>query len=156
MVSTPVLNKAISKAVVDDIVEATKILLPEDLREIRDGLGVNPSLSILHDILSTDSISFRAKDGRLMGLAGVSDDGCIWMHCTSVVKEYPVTFARGARGWIDSLSHPILYNCADTRNAMHLKLLKHLGFRFLRVVPYGPNNLYFVEFVRLWHSHSQL
>lgn len=154
MVSIDAHKGPIFKATQEDIVEATNDLLPEDLKEIMGGLGVNPTLSILHDILSTDSITFRSQDGRVMGLAGVSYDGCIWMHCTSVVKEYPVTFTRGARKWINSLNHPILYNWADIRNTMHLKLLKHLGFKFLRVVPYGPNNLYFVEFVRLWHSHS--
>lgn len=35
------------------------------------------------------------------------------------------------------------------RNTVHLRLLKFLGFKFLREFTYGPNNLTFIEFCRV-------
>ena len=40
----------------------------------------------------------------------------------------------------------MLWNICDSRNKVHLKLLKFLGFKFLREVKYGPNNVTFIEF----------
>lgn len=134
--------------------ELVNNLQPEDIREIIEGIGINPVLSISMGIVADDTIVFTAPDGKAAGVAGVDASGCIWMHCTSKTKQYPITFVKQAKQWINDLPHPILYNYADIRNITHLKLLKHLGFRFLRVVPYGPRNLYFVEFVRLWSCQS--
>lgn len=133
-----------------DIADLLNSILPEDLMEIVDGAGVDPVLSTLFGITTCQSVSFYTPDSRLAGIAGVSDDGCIWMHCTSAVKDIPILFCKEARKWVDGLPYPILYNRADIRNKSHLKLLKHLGFKFLNVVPCGPNNRYFVEFVKLW------
>lgn len=148
MASTSV-SSIIRQASIHDIPPIVSNLLPEDLREIVEGTGLNPVLSITHDILSDSSVTFFRPDGLVAGVAGVSDDGCIWMHCTTAVKTFPVLFCKDAAKWISSLDHPILYNWADIRNTLHLRLLKHLGFKFLRVVPFGPNNLYFMEFVKL-------
>ena len=48
----------------------------------------------------------------------------------------------------------MLWNIVDKRNTTHLKLLKFLGFKFLREVSYGPNNLTFIEFCRVRTSNS--
>jgi hypothetical protein len=137
-------------ATLADVPQLALNLLSADKREIQEGAGLNPVLSLSLDISTTGATIFSTDDGVDLGLAGVSADGCIWMHCTSAVKEKPLLFCKEARRWLDGLHHPILFNCADIRNTLHLKLLKHLGFKFLRVIPFGPNNLYFVEFVRLW------
>lgn len=139
----------IKKATINDVVEVVDNLLPSDMREITDGTGLNPVLSVAYSILSTNSVVFYLPDGKVGGVAGVSDDGCIWMHCTEAVKKYPILFLKEARKWVDSLPCRLLYNKADIRNTLHLKLLRSLGFKFLRLVPQGPKNLYFVEFVRL-------
>ena len=133
-----------------DVAEIARSLRPDDLQEIVDGAGLNPVLSISLGVLTDDAIVFKTPDGKAAGVAGVDTSGCIWMHCTEQTKRFPVSFVKQARQWVESLPHPLLYNFADIRNTAHLKLLKHLGFKFLRVVPYGPNNLYFVEFVKLW------
>jgi hypothetical protein len=144
----------IRKASLADVPDIACNLLPDDHREIVEGAGLNPVLSISLDMQFSHSVVFYTKDHGFLGIAGVSTDGCIWMHCTPAVKEIPLLFCREARRWLNGLQHPILFNCADIRNTTHLKLLKHLGFKFLRLIPFGPNNLYFVEFVRLWYSPS--
>jgi hypothetical protein len=137
----------------DDVADIALNLRSDDYREVVEGAGLNPVLSISLSISSGSAIVFDTPDGKAAGVDGVDASGCIWMLCTDKIEQYPIAFVRQARSWIDSLPHKLLYNKADIRNTVHLKLLKHLGFKFLRVVHYGPNNLYFVEFVRLWHSH---
>ena len=68
------------------------------------------------------------------------------MLCTPVIEQYPHTFAREAKRFIERREEKLLWNIADKRNKVHLKLLKFLGFKFLREINYGPNNLPFIEF----------
>ena len=139
----------IRQASLDDVPDIACNLLPDDYREIVEGAGLNPVLSISLDLHTTECVVFVTEKQGLLGIGGVSPDGCIWMHCTPAVKEIPLLFCKVARKWLDQYTHPVLFNYADIRNTTHLKLLKHLGFKFLRLIPFGPNNLYFVEFVRL-------
>ena len=154
VVTPPISTSDLVKpATLADVAKVVDRLLVSDLSEIVDGAGINPVLSICNSIAQTNAVVFYVPDGRCAGVAGVSDDGCIWMHCTDAVKKYPVLFCKEARKWVDSLPHRLLYNKADIRNTLHLKLLKSLGFKFLRLVPSGPNNIYFVEFVKLCSLH---
>ena len=75
------------------------------------------------------------------------------MLCTPAIDDYPITFAREAKKYIDSRPEPYLWNIIDARNTVHLKLLKWLGFEFLEEFKYGPNNLTFIKFYR-GTSHS--
>ena len=134
--------------------EVASNLLPEDHREVLEGHGHDPVESIPLTVFNCDSISFRMPDGRLAGIAGVHEDGQIWMLCTPAIHEYPITFAREAKRFVDSRTEPLLWNIVDERNKVHLKLLKFLGFKFLRKKLHGPNNLSFIEFCRVC-SRSQ-
>ena len=136
-------------AQLSDVPEVALNLREDDKREVIEGAGLNPVLSFAECIVSSYTIKFITADGRIAGLAGVNADGCIWMMCTKCNSEYPLTFVKTAHYWLSTLPHKLLYNVADIRNTSHLKLLKHLGFKFLRVIPTGPNNLYFVEFAKL-------
>ena len=64
------------------------------------------------------------------------------------IDDYPITFAREAKKYIESRPEPYLWNIIDARNTVHLKLLKWLGFEFLEEFEYGPNNLTFIKFYR--------
>ena len=88
-------------------------------------------------------------------MAGVEkEDGRIWMLCTHVIHEHPLIFAREAKRWIESREERLLWNVVDKRNKVHLKLLKFLGFKFLRELPFGPNQLTFIEFCRVRRSNG--
>jgi hypothetical protein len=71
------------------------------------------------------------------------------MLCTPEIEKVPHTFARQAKKFIDSRTEPLLWNIVDKRNTVHLKLLQFLGFKFLRELKYGPNQLTFIEFCKL-------
>ena len=77
------------------------------------------------------------------------------MLCTPAIKESPITFAREAKRYVERQQDKLLWNIVDKRNVVHLKLLKFLGFRFLRELKHGPNQLTFIEFCRVFRSPSK-
>ena len=121
-------------------------LRQDDLRECVEGHGSIPTIDIPLASLKGTCVSFTVPDGRTAGLAGIEEDGRIWMLCTNAIHDFPITFAREAKRFIDSRSESMLWNYVDKRNVVHLKLLKHLGFEFLEEIPFGPNQLPFIRF----------
>lgn len=120
-----------------------------DRRECSEGYGLTNVLDIALPVINSESYYFKTPDGRSAAMGGVEKDGRIWMLCTPLIKEYPITFARDCRRMIDSRKEKLLWNIADKRNTTHLKLLRFLGFKFLREVIHGPNNLTFIEFCKI-------
>lgn len=124
-------------------------LLPEDLRELEEGYGYT-SLEMALEAPSLGSgVSFTMPNGETAGIGGVTPNHKVWMLCTDAVLTHPIAFVRLAKSYLHSLDNPYLWNYVDKRNVRHIKLLKYLGFTFLREVPFGPNNLPFIEFIRL-------
>ena len=124
-------------------------LRDDDYREVFEGHGQYPLLQIPFASFNGETVYFTDADSRIAGLAGVQEGGKIWMLCTNVIHDVPILFARQARRWIESREDKILWNIVDKRNAAHLKLLKFLGFKFLRELEHGPNNITFIEFCKL-------
>ena len=124
-------------------------LRDDDYREVKEGHGHEPLLHVPHSAFSGDTVWFEVPNGKTAGLAGVQDGGQVWMLCTNAIHEYPLTFAREAKRFIESREEKLLWNIVDKRNTAHLKLLKFLGFKFLRELKHGPNQLTFIEFCRV-------
>ena len=127
-------------------------LLPDDRREVEEGHGHDPNVILPSTYHIGDSVYFKVPNGELAGMAGVHDGGQIWMLCTPAILKYPVTFAREAKRYVESREEKLLWNIVDKRNTVHLKLLKFLGFKFLRELKHGPNQLTFIEFCRVFRS----
>ena len=136
-------------------VEVASNLREDDYREVKEGHGHDPLLHIPQSSFYGDTVWFEVPNGKTAGLAGVQDEGQIWMLCTNAIHEYPLTFAREAKRFIESRKEDLLWNIVDKRNAAHLKLLKFLGFKFLRELEHGPNKLTFIEFCRVRSSISR-
>ena len=134
--------------------EVASNLLPEDRREVEEGHGYDPTVILPSTYDMGDSVYFKVPNGELAGIAGVHDKGQIWMLCTPAILKYPVTFAREAKRYVDSRQEKLLWNIVDKRNTVHLKLLRFLGFKFLRELKHGPNQLTFIEFCRVFRSTS--
>ena len=136
-------------------IEVASNLRPDDRREVEEGHGLNPMFYLKEEAKLGSCIYFEVPNGKTAGMAGVDEGGIIWMLCTDAIHEYPLTFAREAKRWVESRPEPLLWNVVDKRNKVHLKLLKFLGFKFLREYPFGPNNLPFIEFCRVRRSSSR-
>jgi hypothetical protein len=123
-------------------------LREDDRREVVEGHGLDPMKALVEAASWPSTRCFTMPNGEVAGVVGIQEDGTIWMLCTPVIHQFPIFFAREAKRFIDSRTEPLLHNIVDARNVTHVKLLRFLGFKFLRVFPYGPNNLTFIEFCR--------
>ena len=124
-------------------------LLPADRREVEEGHGVDAEEALIDAVQKPSCVYFVVPNGKTAGMAGVDDGGQIWMLCTTAIHDYPVTFAREAKRYVERQEDKILWNIVDSRNKVHLKLLQFLGFKFLRELKHGPNKLTFIEFCRV-------
>ena len=141
---------------VEAAIEVASNLRDDDYREVKEGHGHEPLLYIPASAFCGDTVWFEVPNGRTAGLAGVQDGGQIWMLCTNAIHDYPLTFAREAKRFVESRKEELLWNIVDKRNTAHLKLLKFLGFKFLRELKHGPNQLTFIEFCRVRTSINAL
>ena len=130
-------------------------LLPADRREVEEGHGIDPTEALVDAVQKPSCIYFVMPNGKTAGMAGVDPGGQIWMLCTPVIYDYPLSFAREAKRFVERREEKLLWNIVDKRNEVHLKLLKFLGFKFLREIKYGPNNLSFIEFCRVFRSRRK-
>jgi len=129
-------------------------LRDDDYREVKEGHGHEPLLYVPPSAFYGDTVWFEVPNGKIAGLAGVQEGGQIWMLCTDAIHEYPLTFARESKRFVESRKENLLWNIVDKRNTAHLKLLKFLGFKFLRELKHGPNQLTFIEFCRVRTSND--
>ena len=129
--------------------EVASNLRPDDLREVEEGHGIDHRFIPLIMSQNPSYVYFTVPDGKTAGMAGVGQEGDIWMLCTPDIHRYPITFAREAKRYVDSREEQLLWNIVDSRNKAHLRLLKFLGFKFLRKLKHGPNNVTFIEFCRV-------
>jgi hypothetical protein len=127
----------------------------EDRQEL-EGLGLTDMrLALRLSVANSDNpICFWNPDGMICGVAGVSrtdaQSGAIWMLTTPYVRQYPKLFFKEAKKWLaKQTNYDLLYNIADPRNQLHLKLLHLLGFKRLSYVSVGPDRLTYVEFAKL-------
>ena len=140
------MSKYIHPATIEAAKEVASNLRPEDRREVEEGHGLDPMERLIWAAQNLSCVYFTVPNGKTAGMAGVEPDGTIWMLCTPAIHEYPITFAREAKRYVDSRQEKILHNIVDERNIVHLKLLKFLGFRILGEISHGPNNLTFIKF----------
>jgi len=119
----------------------------EDRRETEQTTGLSAEASIIEShFKSAYSVYFKVPNGKAAGVAGVTSQNIIWMLCTDASTEYPHTFVREAKRWVNSLPNPYLCNVADMRNEAHIKLLKMLGFTFINYYVY--NKVPLIEFIK--------
>ena len=143
------MSNYIHPATIEAAIQVASNLLPEDRREVEEGHGLNAMEQLTLAAHRGSCVWFEVANGKTAGMAGVEPGGYVWMLCTPAILEYPVTFAREAKRFIERQEEPLLWNIVDKRNKVHLKLLKFLGFKFLEEISYGPNNLSFIEFCRV-------
>ncbi len=135
-------------------IEVASNLRPEDYREVVEGHGLDIS-TIPSMVTHGQCYYFKAPNGKIAAIGGVYDDGRIWMLCTPTIEEYPYRYARFCKRFMASRPEKLLWNIVDKRNKVHLKLLKFLGFKFIREIKHGPHNLSFIEFCHVRRNGSR-
>ena len=122
----------------------------EDRREAEETTGYCAEAVCINSYYNSaygSCVYFKVPNGKAAGVAGVTPENVIWMLCTEASTEYPHTFVREARRWVESLPNPYLFNHADMRNESHIKLLKLLKFKFINYHVY--NGVPLIEFIKL-------
>ena len=133
--------------------EVASNLLEEDKRECYEGHGFTNEIDIVISALTLPgTYYYEAPNGKSAAIGGVYEEGKIWMLCSDVIKEYPRQSARDISRFVNSRPEKLLWNVVDKRNTTHIKLLRFLGFKFLREVLHGPNLLTFIEFCKINHE----
>ena len=125
----------------------------EDRREVEQTTGYCAEAVIIQSYFNSaygQCVYFEVPNGKAAGVAGVTPQNVIWMLCTEASTEYPLTFVREAKRWVDSLPNTYLMNQVDMRNEAHVKLLKLLGFKFIKYHVY--NGVPLIEFIKLCAS----
>ena len=145
------MSKYIHPITLEAAIEVASHLRLEDRREVEEGHGVDSFTSLISKAQEGSCVYFEVPNGKTAGMAGVEDDGCIWMLTTNAIYDYPLTFARESKRYVERHSNKTLWNIVDKRNTIHLKLLKFLGFEFSEEIFHGPNNLPFIKFHK-WHD----
>tara|TARA_R100000655_G_scaffold96626_1_gene139201 strand:+ start:1170 stop:1640 length:471 start_codon:yes stop_codon:yes gene_type:complete len=77
------------------------------------------------------------------------NSGSIWMLGTNdVTDKCSFHFLRWSKRFLPKLLEPydMVCNIVDARNTVHIEWIKWLGFKFLRPIKFGPQNLTFWEF----------
>ena len=143
------MSNYIHPATIKAALQVASNLLPDDRREMEEGHGLDPMEELPLAVHRGSCVWFEVPNGKTAGMAGVGPNGEVWMLCTPAILEYPITFAREAKRFIVSRDEKLLWNIVDKRNKVHLKLLKFLGFKFLKEISHGPNQLSFIEFCRV-------
>ena len=142
------------KSTLEDSLRLINQLRPEDKMEV-EGTGQSVLELPVLALGSSHTTTFFDYEGNMAGMAGIVDQadgsGQIWMLCTPQILTAPLTFVRQAKKWLkDKEQHyTFFWNIADTRNFEHHRLLRHLGFKALRAVPVGPDQLPYFEIVKL-------
>jgi len=121
----------------------------EDRREVEETTGWTAEAVCVQSYFNSaygSSVYFKVPNGKAAGVAGVTPQNVIWMLCTEASTEYPHTFIREAKRWVNGLPNPYVFNHADMRNESHIKLLKLLGFKFIKYHVY--NGVPLIEFIK--------
>ena len=83
--------------------EVASNLRPDDHREVKEGHGIDPTALPFLMSQNPSYVYFTVPDGKTAGMAGVGQEGDIWMLCTPDIHRYPITFAREAKRYVEAV-----------------------------------------------------
>lgn len=118
-----------------DILYLASRIRDEDKRECSI-TGEHPAVSMFRALDEGDeTVTFLELDGTPFGIGGsfcpTSEDGAfVWALLTPAVKHNAVALCRYSRRWLDQVLalYGRAHTWADSRNEIHIRWLKWLGF----------------------------
>ena len=117
---TTVVSKFIHPITIKAAVEVASNLRSDDRREVEEGHGLDPLVSLVLEAKEGSSVYFTVPNGKTAGMAGVGEGGLIWMLTTPAIHDYPLTFARESKRFVDSRTEPLLWNIVDELSLIHI------------------------------------
>lgn len=124
----------------------------DDENEIVANSGGDPFDVLKYGMEVSEVCQAIYLDGNPIFIFGALSDGCIWAVGTDEIEDIWRPFLRHSKTVVNQLQadYPILYNCVDARNLVHIRWLKWLGFKFIKKHErYGVAEIPFWEFVRI-------
>ena len=148
-------KQTVRPATMEDAIHVATNLRDADRSELA-GLGHTPFQVILGYLFCDESIAFTNHEGEVAGIGGFIPDNeggaYVWVLCTPALERMGYTFLRRARQYLEELANPYyeyLYALCDSRNKLHHRFLKHMGFQAIRAVPQAPYHIPYYEVVKL-------
>jgi len=148
------------EATVQDAIQLSSNLRPEDEAEVIANTGADPLVSLLNGVLFSDNPTaiLETETDSVVAIYGASTRkdspkvGMVWMLCSPQLLEHRIQFLRESRNYFNKLmaNYDLLYNFVDERNVVHIRWLEWLGFKLLtRHETFGAEGRPFIEFVRI-------
>lgn len=109
-----------------------------DIEELRVSSGKQPwdalKSAVLHSTEWTE-VGYVEETGEiiaLFGLASANGIGIPWMVASPNIKKYNKILMRYSKKVIGEMNDQftLLTNFVDSRNSLHIRWLKHMGFKF--------------------------
>lgn len=148
----------VRQATMEDCVFMASRLRPEDVAEIKAAGGSTPLVALLEGFHYSDPETlkvglYRDEPFAICGVVPMDDlTGAVWALGTTDLAKHRIAFLRRSKGIVEGLhqKYPVLTNCVDARNTLHIEWLRWLGFTFIAKHPYwGAEKRPFYEFVRM-------
>jgi hypothetical protein len=122
--------------------------------------GRTPLDSLLNGYLHGDGCWTWDINGRPEAIYGVvrtsssPNSAAIWLLGTDAIQANRRLFIQQSPSRIAQISAPydVVWNFVDSRNSLHVRWLKHLGFTFIReTTDVSIDGTLFYEFAKLTH-----
>jgi hypothetical protein len=113
------------------------LLREADKSEIAANSGLHPEEALRQSLDTSSEVHLACHpDGTPLSIFGIGPNtsepsiGIPWMVGTDEMSKYNIPLVRDARKWVDRHlnTYSILTNYVDSRNTVHLKWLRHIGF----------------------------
>lgn len=96
------------------------------------------------------TVVWQGKPIAIFGVCGDGDVGVPWMLASDDLKNIKKEFLAECHKYVDEMQgdYKLLANLAWSKNTVHLRWLKWLGFTLMEPQPFGPDGELFIYFYR--------
>lgn len=139
----------------EDCAELALTMRKEDREEIWHHSRFTPLLALQGGLLMSKKCWSIIRDDRVVGMFGVASvDGTIgvpWMLASDELVDIQIAFLRGCKDYLEEMfqGFELLCNSVWIGNAVHIRWLRWMGFKFLPAKPAGPDGELFYEFYKV-------
>lgn len=146
----------IRPATYEDCLTLAPNLRQEDKDEVWESHGYLPEEALILSFEASPNAQVGTINGEVVCMFGVSPTtidgvGSPWMLASDLIKEVGVEFLRRDKEVLKGMStgYSFLFNYAWSKNPVHLRWLKWLGFTVSQnPIPFGSNGELFYAFYK--------